>query len=159
MLVVTPTRELAQQIDDAAQDICAYTHHSTVVLVGGVSYEGQREALNRGCDLLVATPGRLLDLMAQGEASLDHVQVLVLDEADHMLDMGFLPDVSDRYWSRSPHTVQDTKAPGGEHSYRLVVSDAGGNTISTDPVTVTVEPGPDAPEVVQASDTFDRTAQ
>ena len=50
-------------------------------------------------------------------------------------------DVSDRYWSRSPHTVQDTKAPGGEHSYRLVVSDAGGNTISTDPVTVTVEPG------------------
>ena len=93
MLVVTPTRELAQQIDDAAQDICAYTHHSTVVLVGGVSYEGQREALNRGCDLLVATPGRLLDLMAQGEASLDHVQVLVLDEADRMLDMGFLPDV------------------------------------------------------------------
>lgn len=93
MLVVTPTRELAQQIDDAAQDICAYTHHSTVVLVGGVSYEGQREALNRGCDLLVATPGRLLDLMAQGEASLGHVQVLVLDEADRMLDMGFLPDV------------------------------------------------------------------
>lgn len=93
ILVVTPTRELAQQIDDAAQDICAYTHHSTVVLVGGVSYEGQREALNRGCDLLVATPGRLLDLMAQGEASLDHVQVLVLDEADRMLDMGFLPDV------------------------------------------------------------------
>ena len=80
MLVVTPTRELAQQIDDAAQDICAYTHHSTVVLVGGVSYEGQREALNRGCDLLVATPGRLLDLMAQGEASLDHVQVLVLED-------------------------------------------------------------------------------
>ncbi len=67
--------------------------------------------------------------------------------------------VSDRYWSRSPHTVQDTKAPGGEHSYRLVVSDAGGNTISTDPVTLTVEPGPDAPAAVQASDAFDRTVQ
>ena len=93
MLVVTPTRELAQQIDDAARDICAYTHHRTAVLVGGVSYEGQREALSRGCDLLVATPGRLLDLMAQGEADLGHVRVLVLDEADRMLDMGFLPDV------------------------------------------------------------------
>ena len=105
MLVVTPTRELAQQIDDAAQDICAYTHHRTAVLVGGVSYEGQREALGRGCDLLVATPGRLLDLMAQGEADIGHVRVLVLDEADRMLDMGFLPDVR-RIVSATPESRQ-----------------------------------------------------
>ena len=93
MLVVTPTRELAQQIEDAAELICRHTGHRTVVLVGGVGYEPQRQALRRGCDLLVATPGRLQDLMNQHEADLSSVRVLVLDEADRMLDMGFLPDM------------------------------------------------------------------
>lgn len=91
MLVVTPTRELASQIEDTARTICARTHHSCTVVVGGVSYGPQREALRRGCDLLVATPGRLLDLMSTGDANLSQVAVLVLDEADRMLDMGFLP--------------------------------------------------------------------
>ena len=93
MLVVTPTRELAQQIEDAAELICRHTGHRTIVLVGGVGYEPQRHALRRGCDLLVATPGRLQDLMNQREADLSSVGILVLDEADRMLDMGFLPDM------------------------------------------------------------------
>ncbi len=93
MLVVTPTRELAQQIQEVAQVVCAHTHQRCASVVGGVSYEPQREALDRGCDLLVATPGRLLDLMGDGSCDLSGVRVLVLDEADRMLDMGFLPDM------------------------------------------------------------------
>ncbi len=93
MLVVTPTRELAQQIQEVAQVVCAHTHQRCTSVVGGVSYEPQREALDRGCDLLVATPGRLLDLMGDGSCDLSGVRVLVLDEADRMLDMGFLPDM------------------------------------------------------------------
>ena len=93
MLVVTPTRELAQQIQEVARVVCAHTHQRATSVVGGVSYEPQREALKRGCDLLVATPGRLLDLMGTGDCDLSGVEVLVLDEADRMLDMGFLPDM------------------------------------------------------------------
>ena len=93
MLVVTPTRELAQQILEVAQAVCAHTHQRAMSVVGGVSYEPQREALKRGCDLLVATPGRLLDLMGTGDCDLGGVRVLVLDEADRMLDMGFLPSM------------------------------------------------------------------
>lgn len=91
MLVVTPTRELAQQIEEAARAICRRTGHTCASVVGGVGYEPQRAALRRGCDLLVATPGRLIDLIDQGACRLDGVRVLVLDEADRMLDMGFAP--------------------------------------------------------------------
>ena len=93
MLVLTPTRELAQQIEDVATTVCAETHHRVTVVVGGLSYEPQRQALKRGVDLLVATPGRLIDLIEQGVCDLSRVEVLVLDEADRMLDMGFLPDM------------------------------------------------------------------
>ncbi len=93
MLVVTPTRELAAQIEDVAKAICTHTGHTATVLVGGVSYEPQRAALHSGCDLLVATPGRLIDLIGSGDCDLSQVEVLVLDEADRMLDMGFLPDM------------------------------------------------------------------
>ena len=93
MLVLTPTRELAQQIEDVATTVCAETHHRVTVVVGGLSYEPQRQALKRGVDLLVATPGRLIDLIEQGACDLSRVEVLVLDEADRMLDMGFLPDM------------------------------------------------------------------
>lgn len=91
MLIVTPTRELAQQIADACATIEGRTHHRSYTVVGGVGYEPQKAALRRGLDILVATPGRLVDLIEQGEAHLDDVEVLVLDEADRMLDMGFLP--------------------------------------------------------------------
>lgn len=93
MLVVTPTRELAQQIEEVCHAICRRTGHTSVTVVGGVSYNPQRDKLKRGCDILIATPGRLQDLINQGACSLDQVQILVLDEADRMLDMGFLPDV------------------------------------------------------------------
>ena len=91
MLVVTPTRELAQQISDVCDVIRKRTRHTSLTVVGGVGYEPQKAALKRGCDVLVATPGRLVDLIDQGEARLGEVEVLVLDEADRMLDMGFLP--------------------------------------------------------------------
>lgn len=93
MLVITPTRELAQQIERVCRAITKRTGHFAVTVVGGVSYNPQKSALRRGCDVLVATPGRLCDLIEQGAANLDEVGVLVLDEADRMLDMGFLPQV------------------------------------------------------------------
>ncbi len=93
MLIVTPTRELVQQIDTVCTKIAARTKHIAQTVVGGLSYNPQRSALKRGCDVLVATPGRLVDLIDQGACNLSEVQVLVLDEADRMLDMGFLPDV------------------------------------------------------------------
>ena len=70
MLVVTPTRELAQQIAEVARVVCAHTGHRATTVVGGLSYEPQKQALKRGCDLLVATPGRLIDLLEQGACSL-----------------------------------------------------------------------------------------
>lgn len=92
-LVVTPTRELAGQIEKVATEVAAHTKHRIAVVYGGVGYEPQTKALRRGADVLVATPGRLLDLMERGIADLSHVEVLVLDEADRMLDMGFWPQV------------------------------------------------------------------
>ena len=93
MLVVTPTRELAQQIGDVASQVAVSTHHRITTVVGGLSYNPQIERLKRGCDVLIATPGRLIDLMDRKAVSLSNVKVLVLDEADRMLDMGFLPSV------------------------------------------------------------------
>ena len=93
LLVVTPTRELAQQIESVCRTVAKHTGHSSVTVVGGLGYGPQRNALKQGCDILIATPGRLIDLMEQGACSLDQVQVLVLDEADRMLDMGFLPAI------------------------------------------------------------------
>ncbi|MEY8437319.1 DEAD/DEAH box helicase [Atopobiaceae bacterium 24-176] len=92
-LIVTPTRELAIQIEDVCQTVCKKTGHRSVTVVGGVSYGPQRGKLARGCDVLVATPGRLVDLMGTGDCDLSQVTTLVLDEADRMLDMGFLPTV------------------------------------------------------------------
>ncbi len=93
MLVITPTRELAQQIGEVCTQIALSTHHRIVTVVGGLSYNPQIEKLRRGCDVLIATPGRLIDLLEQKAVNLGEVEVLVLDEADRMLDMGFLPAV------------------------------------------------------------------
>lgn len=92
-LVVTPTRELAAQIDDVVKVICQKTGQRAVIVMGGAKFDKQIAALEKGCDLLVATPGRLLDLMEHNHVSLSGVEVLVLDEADRMLDMGFWPSV------------------------------------------------------------------
>ena len=90
-LIVTPTRELAQQIDEAFVSLAKTSKHRLLTVVGGMPYKGQINKLERGIDILVATPGRLFDLMERRDVKLDDVEVLVLDEADRMLDMGFWP--------------------------------------------------------------------
>jgi ATP-dependent RNA helicase RhlE len=92
-LVLTPTRELAAQVAESARTYGRYVGIRTVVVFGGVSINPQFDALYNGCDLLVATPGRLLDLAEQGALDLRGVQCFVLDEADRMLDMGFIPAI------------------------------------------------------------------
>ena len=92
-LVLTPTRELAAQVAQSARDYGKYMQLRTYQVFGGVSINPQITALRGGCDILVATPGRLLDLAQQRAADLSKIQVLVLDEADRMLDMGFIPDI------------------------------------------------------------------
>ncbi len=93
LLVLEPTRELAAQVETAVRDFARFTNLRVAVIFGGVGYGKQNDALRNGVDILVATPGRLLDHLQQGNCKLDRVQHLVLDEADRMLDMGFLPDV------------------------------------------------------------------
>lgn len=92
-LIITPTRELAAQIDAVAKSVCASTGQQAVIVTGGSRYKHQITALQKGCDVLVATPGRLIDLLDKKHTSLENIQVLVLDEADRMLDMGFWPSV------------------------------------------------------------------
>jgi ATP-dependent RNA helicase RhlE len=92
-LVVTPTRELAIQIAESFDAYGKYTNIKTMVVFGGVNQNSQVDQLKSGVDVLIATPGRLLDLHKQGFIDLDHIHFLVLDEADQMLDMGFINDV------------------------------------------------------------------
>ncbi len=92
-LVLAPTRELASQIEESLQTLLATTELNALTIFGGVGQNPQVRALSRGVDVLIACPGRLLDLMGQGAVSLASVEVVVLDEADHMADMGFLPMV------------------------------------------------------------------
>ena len=92
-LVLTPTRELAIQIDECCRDYARYTPIRHCVIFGGVSQRPHVDALQKGVDLLVATPGRLLDLIGQGYVTLDTIRFFVLDEADRMLDMGFIHDI------------------------------------------------------------------
>jgi ATP-dependent RNA helicase RhlE len=92
-LVITPTRELAIQIAENFTLYAKYSNITTTVIFGGVKQGSQTDALNKGVDILVATPGRLLDLMGQGYISLKDINYFVLDEADRMLDMGFINDI------------------------------------------------------------------
>ncbi len=93
-LVLTPTRELADQVHDNLKSYAKYTGLRTACVFGGVDIHTQQDALRRGVEVLVATPGRLLDHVEQRNTALSQVQIVVLDEADRMLDMGFLPDIS-----------------------------------------------------------------
>ncbi len=92
-LILEPTRELAAQVETATRDFARFTNLKVSVVYGGVGYGRQMDDLRAGVDVLAATPGRLLDHLERGTVRLDKVQFLVLDEADRMLDMGFLPDV------------------------------------------------------------------
>jgi ATP-dependent RNA helicase RhlE len=92
-LIIAPTRELAEQIHDMTSDLGRNTRLRSVTVYGGVSKANQVAALRRGADVVVACPGRLLDLLGEGSIDLSGIEVLVLDEADRMCDMGFLPDI------------------------------------------------------------------
>ncbi len=92
-LVVSPTRELAEQTHQATTDLARHTKIRSTAIYGGVGKQSQLDALKRGAEVVVACPGRLLDLAGEGHIDLSRVEVLVLDEADRMCDMGFLPDI------------------------------------------------------------------
>ncbi|HEX9454050.1 MAG TPA: DEAD/DEAH box helicase [Candidatus Binatia bacterium] len=104
-LILEPTRELAAQVETAFHDYARFTDLRTVVVFGGTGYGRQDQALRRGVDILVATPGRLLDQIQRQMLKLSDIEILVLDEADRMLDMGFLPDVR-KIIERCPKTRQ-----------------------------------------------------
>ena len=104
-LILEPTRELAAQVAESFERYGKYHKLSMALLIGGVSFEDQDKKLDRGVDVLIATPGRLLDHFGRGKLMLTGVQVLVIDEADRMLDMGFIPDV-ERIAKLTPFTRQ-----------------------------------------------------
>src|SRR3989475_6523442 len=93
MLVIAPTRELVVQIDSDARLLGRFTPFRTLAVYGGIDYAKQREALAEGCDLLVGTPGRLIDYLKQRVWTPRRVEILVIDEADRMFDMGFIADL------------------------------------------------------------------
>lgn len=93
LLVLTPTRELATQIAEVGDAVSSFTGHHVVTIIGGARFDQQVRQLQAGCDALIATPGRLLDLISRTLVDLSQVRILVLDEADRMLDMGFWPSV------------------------------------------------------------------
>src|ERR1044072_5290804 len=95
VLVLEPTRELAAQVETAFRDFARFTDIRAVAIFGGVGYGFQRQELKRGVDIIVATPGRLMDYLKEGTISLRDISILVLDEVDRMLDMDFLPVVKD----------------------------------------------------------------
>jgi len=135
-LVLVPTRELAMQVHDALEPLAHVMNVSVKLIAGGLPYPKQIEALRRGVDLLIATPGRLIDLCEQGAADLGAVEVAVLDEADHMCDMGFMPAVT---------TLLDMTPATGQ---RLLFSATLDNDVDTivktylkDPVTHSTESG------------------
>lgn len=104
-LILTPTRELAIQIFDSFNTYGRYTNLKACVIFGGVAQKPQEEKLKQGVDILIATPGRLLDLMNQKQADISRIKILILDEADRMLDMGFIHDVK-KIISKTPVNKQ-----------------------------------------------------
>lgn len=148
-LILAPTRELAAQIDDS---IRAYGRHLSVrhtVVFGGVNQARQVTALDRGVDILTATPGRLLDLVEQGYIHLDRVEHLVLDEVDRMLDMGFIPDVR-RVLSLLPARRQTLFFSATMPQFMEDLA----RTVVRDPVRVAVAPGVPAVELIDQKVAF-----
>ena len=142
-LILAPTRELAAQIGESIRTYGRFLRISHTVIFGGVGQFPQVKALNRGVDIVVATPGRLLDLMQQGHVRLSEVEYFILDEVDRMLDMGFLPDMK-RLLSKVPDERQTlffsaTMAPKIEQL---------ANTMVRNPIRVTITPDKPAVELI-----------
>jgi len=144
VLVVTPTRELAAQIGESFRTYSKGLDLWHTVIFGGVGQRPQVDALQEGVDTLIATPGRLLDLMGQGYVNFDDIKVFVLDEADRMLDMGFLPDVK-RIIAKLPRQRQtllfSATMPGPIRSLA--------DTMLRDPISVSVDPPDSTPDLVE----------
>ena len=153
-LVVCPTRELASQIQDNIEQYARNLDIRSVAIFGGVSPRPQQKILRRGVDILVATPGRLLDLMSQRYVDLSYVQFLVLDEADRMLDMGFIRDI-EKILAQIPENRQSllfsATMPRSiiELSHDMLYDPV---TISITPETSTVEASEQSLMVVMRSD-------
>ena len=142
-LVLVPTRELALQVDESFRKYGKHLGTRTALLYGGVGYGAQTEALQKGVDVVIATPGRLLDLHEQGILRLDSIQVLILDEVDRMLDMGFIEDVSRiiRFCPKQRQTLLFS-ATADERVGKIA------NWALRDPITVDVRTGQTAAETV-----------
>ncbi len=119
-LVIAPTRELAMQIAKDAQGLSKHTDLNVVTVVGGVDYDKQKDQLNGIVDILVATPGRLLDFLQQKAVFLDQVEMLVIDEADRMLDMGFIPDLKRIIRATPEKQVRQTQLFSATYPYDVV---------------------------------------
>ena len=134
-LILAPTRELAAQIEESIRTYGRFLRIDQTVVFGGVNQSRQVKALNRGVDILVATPGRLLDLMQQGFIHLNEVEVFILDEVDRMLDMGFIPDIR-RVLAQLPSKRQTLffSATVADKIVELA------HTMVRDPVRVAIEP-------------------
>ena len=145
-LVVTPTRELAAQVAADLQDLGRFTPLRAAAVFGGVKMGPQEKAFRRGVDVMVATPGRLLDHLSRPYANLDSVEYLILDEADRMLDMGFLPDIR-RILGQLPNRRQ-TLLFSATIS-REIAALAGG--LMRDPVSVEVERSGSTAELIEQS--------
>jgi ATP-dependent RNA helicase RhlE len=143
-LVLCPTRELAQQVAADARELCTYTELFVGEIYGGVAYEPQIRDLRAGFDILVATPGRLIDHLEKGNVDLSKVDVLILDEADRMLDMGFRPQI-ERVLARMPKERQtllfSATMPNGVHALAM--------RIQKEPVWVEATPQSTAAETVE----------
>ncbi len=146
VLVLTPTRELAIQIEESFKAYGKYTGLKQTVVFGGVSQQPQEQALRRGVDILIATPGRLLDLINQGFVQLRYLEVFVLDEADRMLDMGFVHDVK-RIITKIPAKRQTLFFSATMPPQIQALA----NTILHNPVKVEVTPASTTADTVQQS--------
>ncbi len=135
-IVLVPTRELAMQVSDALGPLARELRLRHQLIAGGLAYESQISALTRGVELLIATPGRLIDLIGRGAAALDDVEIAILDEADQMADLGFLPEVSE---------LLDLVPPGGQRLLFSATLDRGVDEVVerylADPVVHATESG------------------
>ncbi len=145
-LVLAPTRELAQQISDNVRNYSKRLPISFTTIFGGVSQQNQVKDLKRGVDILIATPGRLLDLMQQGFVDLRHIEFFVLDEADRMLDMGFINDIK-KIIAKLPAKRQTMffSATAAPEIMKLA------GTLLTNPVKVSVDPVSSTSELISQS--------
>lgn len=145
-LIIAPTRELVMQIKSDADDLSKYTDIEVVCLVGGIDYERQKKQLAKPVDIVVATPGRLLDFARSGTVDLSQVEIMVIDEADRMLSMGFIPDVKSIV-ARTPkkqfRQTQLFSATYSEDIKRLAAS------WTLDPVRIEIEPEQVAVDTVE----------